>query len=301
MLVDAIVLPIALWSAFALRLGEFNPDVTPHWPAFIACVVVALPLFVGLGLYRQVVRYMGYHAMAAVLIGALLTSIVIGFLAWTIPLVGFPRSVPIIFWLLTMLYVSGTRFAVRAYVHQVRNRVAPREPVIIFGAGSKGVELARLLRQQGSFEPIAFLDGDKKLQRSSIDGIYVYSERALSKLLRESTVKQVLVAVGDHAVRRREVIEFLEPYSVRVRLIPDIEELVSGRATLANLRDVGIEDLLGRDEVEALPHLLEGSVAERAVLVTGAGGSIGSELCRQILRRRPKLLVLPIIWLTRSK
>jgi FlaA1/EpsC-like NDP-sugar epimerase len=289
---DAIMLPVALWSAFALRLGEWNPDVLQHWPAFVVCVCIAIPVFGRLGLYRQVVRYMGNHAMLAVVIGALVAATAIYAVAFIIPLKGFPRSVPMIFWMLTLLYVSGSRFAVRAYVQRRQAKLNPKEPVVIYGAGSKGVELSRLLRQEGQFEPIAFVDDDKKLQRSSIDGIYVYAPRALSQLLRDSTVKQVLVAVGQDSAGRRRIIEYLEAYSVRVRLIPDIHELMSGRMSLANLRDVGIEDLLGRDEVEPLPHLLERSVAARAVLVTGAGGSIGSELCRQILRQRPKLLVL---------
>ncbi len=289
--VDAIMLPVALWSAFALRLGEVNPEVAEFWPAFVVCVCVAIPVFGRLGLYRQVVRYMGNHAMTAVVTGCLLAALAVAVVPFMLQLKGFPRSVPIIFWMLALLYVSGTRFAVREYF-QRRNRAHVREAVIIYGAGSKGVELARLLMQQDEYQPIAFLDQSKKLQKSSIDGIYVYPPKALGQLLKESQVRQVFVAVSQDARSRREVIDFLSDFSVRVRLIPDISELVSGQRTLANVRDVGIEDLLGRNEVEAMPHLLQQSVGTKTVLVTGAGGSIGSELCRQILRQKPSLLVL---------
>ncbi len=290
-LTDVIMLPVALWSAFALRLGEYSPDVMPYWPAFVICVCIAIPTFGRLGLYRQVIRYMGNHAMLAVLAGSTLAALAVSMVAFMMQMKGFPRSVPAIFWLLSLLYISGTRFAVRAYI-QRRHRASTREPVVIYGAGSKGVELARLLSQDDAYEAIAFVDANKKLQKSSIDGIYVYAPKDLGKVLKDAEVKHVFVAVNRSARDRREILDYLSNFSVRVRLVPDISELVSGRQTLANVRDVGIEDLLGRNEVEALPHLLQQSVASKIVLVTGAGGSIGSELCRQILRQRPALMVL---------
>lgn len=288
---DSIILPVALWSAFALRLGEWSPDVAKYWPAFVICVCVAIPVFGRLGLYRQVVRYMGSHASVAVAKGTVIATMAVAIVPYFLQLKGFPRSVPIIFGVLALLYVSGTRFAVRGYL-QRRTRAMAREAVIIFGAGTKGVELSRLLVQGMEYQPIAFIDADKKLQRRSIDGVYVYAPKELGQLLRGSRVTQVFIAVGDDGSNRGEIIDFLADFAVRVRIIPDLGELVSGRLSLANVRDVGIEDLLGRSEVAALPHLLERSVENKVVLVTGAGGSIGSELCRQILRQHPQLLVL---------
>lgn len=288
---DLVMLPVALWSSFVLRLGELNPEVADFWPAFVVCVCVAVPVFGRFGLYRQVIRYMGNHAVIAVLKGTALAAMAVAVVPFLLQLQGFPRSVPIIFWLLAFLYVSGSRFAARAFI-QRQHKAHQREAVIIYGAGSKGVELSRLLAQQDNYQAIAFLDDDRKLQKRSIDGLYVYAPSELPNLLRDSNVKQVLVAVGGDGKTRRDIIDYLAGFSVRVRLIPDISELVSGQQSLANLRDVGIEDLLGRSEVPPLPHLLETSVAMRTVMVTGAGGSIGSELCRQILRLQPKLLVL---------
>lgn len=288
---DAVMLPVALWSAFALRLGEWSPDVAQYWPAFVICVCVAIPVFGRVGLYRQVVRYMGNHAMIALAKGTIIATMAVAIVPYFLQLKGFPRSVPIIFGVLALLYVSGTRFAVRAYL-QRRTRAMAREAVIIFGAGAKGVELSRLLVRGMEYQPIAFIDADKKLQRRSIDGIYVYAPSQLGKLLRGSMAKQVFIAVGDDGSNRAEIIDFLADFAVRVRIIPDLGGLVSGRQSLANVRDVGIEDLLGRSEVAALPHLLERSVENKVVLITGAGGSIGSELCRQILRQHPQMLVL---------
>ncbi len=132
---DAIMLPVALWSAFALRLGEWNPDVAEFWPAFVICVCVAIPVFGKLGLYRQVIRYMGNHAMVAVVTGTLFAALAVAVVPFMLQFYGFPRSVPAIFWMLALLYVSGSRFAVRAYI-QRQSRSHKREPVIIYGASS---------------------------------------------------------------------------------------------------------------------------------------------------------------------
>ncbi|HEX7034726.1 MAG TPA: nucleoside-diphosphate sugar epimerase/dehydratase [Pseudomonadales bacterium] len=291
-LADAIALPFALWSAIALRLGELNPDVASFWPAFVVSSLVCVPLFAALGLYRHVVRHMGNHAMMAVLKGATITAIVVAAVAYMVPLRGFPRSVPVIFWLLTLLYVSGSRFLVRVYFQRLNEKLSSAVSVIIYGAGSKGVELARVLQQQGDYIPVAFIDDNKALQKRIIDGLYVYAPSQLERLLNDTDASQVFVAVNStEAQDRRRIIEFLEPYRVRVRLIPDVVELDSGRQSIANIRDVELEDLLGRVEIDPLPHLLQGSVRGRCVMVTGAGGSIGSELCRQIIRQRPRLLV----------
>jgi UDP-N-acetylglucosamine 4,6-dehydratase len=291
-LVDALALPLALWAAIALRLGEIDPVVAPFWPAFLASILVCVPVFVALGLYQHVVRHMGNDALVAVLKGVTITAIAITAVAYMVPLQVFPRSVPIIFWLLAMLFVGGWRFLVRGYFERLQSRLSVSEPVVIYGAGSKGVELAHVLQQHGEYAPVAFIDDSKLRQKRIIDGLYVYPPRHLGQLLKDTGAKQVLVAVhsGDGA-DRRQIIELLEPFRVRVRLIPDLVELDSGRQSIGNLRDVQLEDLLGRDEVDPLPHLLQGSVRGRSVMVTGAGGSIGAELCRQILRQRPRLLI----------
>jgi FlaA1/EpsC-like NDP-sugar epimerase len=289
---DSIMLPIALWSALALRLGEIAPDARQFWPAFVASSLVCVPVFVKLGLYRQVVRYMGNHAMLAVVKGVTITAFAISAVAYMVPLTGFPRSVPIIFWLISLAYVGGTRFAVRSYFNWLTQRFRAKAPVVIYGAGQSGVELARTLLQQGDHVPVAFLDDDPLLQRRTINGVYVYPPQSLSALLLDTQAREVLVAVpSTAAVERKRIIEFLEPFAVHVRLIPDLADLVAGQ-TVANTRDVAIEDLLGRDTVAPLPHLLYSCVRAHSVLVTGAGGSIGSELCRQIVLGGPRLLVL---------
>jgi FlaA1/EpsC-like NDP-sugar epimerase len=291
-LADALALPLALWSAIALRLGEWSPEVAHFWPAFLTAILVSIPTFGALGLYRHMVRHVGNDAMMAVLKGATIIALVVAAVAYMVPLAGFPRSVPIIFWLLVLLYVGGSRILVRAYFQRLQMQRNASEPVVIYGAGSKGVELVRVLQQQGHYAPVAFIDDDKRLHRRMIDGLYVYPRRYLGQVLSDTGARQVFVAVhSSDGEQRRRIIETLEPHRVRVRLIPDLVDLDSGRQSIGNIRDVQLEDLLGRDEVDPLPHLLQGAVRGRCVMVTGAGGSIGAELCRQIIRQRPRLLV----------
>jgi FlaA1/EpsC-like NDP-sugar epimerase len=292
MLTDAIALPAALWCAFALRLGEWTPDVTAFLPAFVASALVGLPVFWRLGLYRHVVRFMGGQAMSAVVQGAFVTALALLVLVYMWPLKGFPRSVPIIFFLLTLTYVGGTRVAVRSWLQWLGQRTRERRAVIIYGAGQHGAELARTLRRQGERDVVAFVDDDVARQGSSIDGIRVHAPASFADLVAGSGAREVLLAMPSSArVERKRILEFLEPFAVHVQLIPDLADLLSGQSVAA-ARDVDVEDVLGRDAVAPLPHLLHASVRGQGVLVTGAGGSIGSELCRQIVRGAPRVLLL---------
>ena len=290
---DCMALPFALWCAFALRLGQFNPEVAQFWPAFVVAALVCIPVFTKLGLYRQVVRYMGTNAFFTVMVGVTITAITITAVVYLIPLRGFPRSVPIIFWFLLLAYVSGTRFAVRGLFTWRQQHGGNREPVLVYGAGRNGAELVRASHTQNEFGVVGFVDDAPALQGRSVAGVFVHSPTELPELINRHGITQVLVAISSHATEERaRILRDLEPYAVRVRLIPDMPDLLAGRATMLNARDVAIQDLLGRDKVEPLTHLLRGSVENLAVMVTGAGGSIGSELCRQIVAQRPRLLVM---------
>ncbi|MBV1904961.1 MAG: polysaccharide biosynthesis protein [Pseudomonadales bacterium] len=293
LIADLIMLPVALWSAIALRLGEWSPEVAQFWPAFVVSALITIPVFIKLGLYRQIVRYMGNHAMLSVIKGATLAAIAISLTAYLVPLKGFPRSVPIIFLMLVLVYVAGTRFAVRGYINWLSQKFSAKKPVIIYGAGEAGAELARSLQQQGDYFPAAFLDDNLKVQKGSISGISIYPPSNLAHLLETTEAKEVLVAIpSTDSLARKRILEYLETFAVRVKLVPDLSDLVSGAVPVDKMRDVNIGDLLGRDAVEPMPRLLHGCVRNMSVMVTGAGGSIGSELCRQIVRLQPRMMVM---------
>ena len=289
---DLVMLPFALCSTLVLRHGSWQMDWLQFWPAF-AVTAACVPLFAYIGLYRHVIRYIGSKALKTILIGVTITTMALAAVAYMTQLDDFPRSALVIFWLLAFLYVAVTRFSVRAYAEAVTRRNVAKQPVAIYGAGAAGARLAYQLERDGGYRPVAFLDDDQDKHGGVVEGIPVHPVAALADLVTEHLLGQVLVAIPSASADvRRRIIETLEPYPVRVRLMPALDAIVSGSDAIAGLRDVDIGDLLGRDEIAPLPHLLRGSVAGRVVLVTGAGGSIGSELCRQILSLRPRLLIL---------
>ena len=287
---DCVTLSAALWIALVLRHGHWHFDLAPFWPGF-AITLACVPLLAHFGLYRHVMRYMGPAVIWTVLKGVVLTAVMLTAIAYMFRLEDFPRSVPVIFALLAFCGVAGTRFLVRASADAAPNDDA-RKSVAIYNAGEAAAHLAQQLLRSGGFRPVAFIDDDDQSRGRVIHGLRVVPLAALDALIGQHGIEQVLVAPDSASAEdHRRIIEELQPYPVRVRLIPDIKAVVAG-AEPATSWDVEIADLLGRDEVLSLPHLLRKSVTDRGVMVTGAGGSIGSELCRQILRLGPKRLVV---------
>jgi FlaA1/EpsC-like NDP-sugar epimerase len=281
-----------LWIGLVLRYGTLTPDAGRFWPAFVVAALSWVPVYTATGLYRHVIRYSGGATMIEILKGATVSAILIAAVAHTIPLAGFPRSVPAIYWLLMVAWFAGSRFGFRALL-QLDRQAAQREPVIVFGANPAGIQLAATLRQQKQTRPVAFVDEDARLHKRIVSGLKVHAPRDLQTLFEETGASRVLVAAGatDPAERRR-IIRYLEPFASRVSFVPEVVGTDASTAPNAPRYDVPLPDLLERDEVETLSHLMQGTVRDRRVLVTGAGGSIGAELCRQIIRQRPRLLVL---------
>lgn len=293
-LADVVMLPLALWSGFAIRLAEpFPPIMLETWWLFPLVVLVGIPVFAKLGLYRAVVRFMGSRTIWAVGSGVAVLALVL----WAAVAIGridsFPRSVPINFAIVAFLYVGGSRFLVRTWYRSIIEASAGAEPVIVFGAGEAGVQLLSGLKAGGRFRVVAFVDEDRSLQGSSIDGIPVHKPAHLARLVNRFRVGRVLLAIPSATRQeRRRILEQLEPLPVYVQTVPSMEAVISGHASLEQLEDVDIGDLLGRDPVPPDPELLTRSVRGRVVMVTGAGGSIGSELCRRIIRLEPAALIL---------
>jgi FlaA1/EpsC-like NDP-sugar epimerase len=292
LVLDCFVAPAILWLALVLRLGAPTAETPRYWPAFVVAALSWITLYAGTDLYRQVIRYSGGMTMVEILKGATVSAILIAAVAHTIPLAGFPRSVPAIYWLLMVTYFAGSRFGFRALL-QLDRQAAQREPVIVFGANPAGIQLAATLRQQKQTRPVAFLDEDARLHNRIVSGLPVHAPRDLEQLLEATGASRVLVAAGATApAERRRIIRHLEPFASRISFVPEVVGTDASTAPNAPRYDVPLPDLLERDEVAMLPHLTQGTVRDRRVIVTGAGGSIGAELCRQILRQRPRLLVL---------
>lgn len=304
---DTLFAALALWASFSLRWGVIFVPKPVEWALIAAAPLVAVPIFIRLGLYRAIIRYMEIKALWAIVQAVTLYAIVFALL-YFLPFVFYetgirnlPRTVPILNWLIMALLVGGSRFFARWWFSDTYFRAAggnhpaqpPKKKVVIYGAGSAGVQLASALTLGREFQPVAFIDDEPSLQRHKINGLRIYPFSALDYLIERHDVNSVLLAMPS-AKRSRisERVRQLEPYAVRVLSIPNLSEIAGGKITFDALREVDIEDLLGRDPVAPNPALLHANVSGKTVMVTGAGGSIGSELCRQIFALRPAALVL---------
>jgi FlaA1/EpsC-like NDP-sugar epimerase len=290
LLSDAVFVPAALWSALALKL-EGLPDGLGASPwLYIAALFTSIPIFVRLGLYRAVVRFIGAQAIVAVTVGVTASVVVLAVVNALLPGEGLPLKALLIYWALALVYVGGTRILARNLMNL---RPVGAERVVVYGAGAAGAQAVAALRSGTAYDPVAFLDDDPALHRSVVAGIDVYAPGALQMLIDEESVKVVLLALPSQSRRRRqEILKALEPFPVRVMTVPDIADIVAGSARVEDVRDVDAADLLGRDSVPPDERLFDACIRDKVVMVTGAGGSIGSELCRQIARLGPRRVVL---------
>lgn len=307
-LTDVVLVWIALWLAFVVRLGIddlANPLIDHTW-LFLCAPVVSIPLFIRFGLYRAVMRYFGNDALIAIIKAVTLSALTLGFIIyWASNHQNVvPRSITFNYWWLSLIMVGGLRLAMRQYflgdwfsaaVQHVpfasRDDGLPK--VAIYGAGTAGNQLVAALRMDKVMRPVAFIDDDSSLTDRVIAGLQVYHPEQLQCLIDVTGAQEILLAIPSSTrTRRREILNFLEGFPLHVRTVPGFMDLASGRVKVDDIQEVDIADLLGRDAVPAQPDLLERCIVDQTVMVTGAGGSIGSELCRQILGQAPKTLLL---------
>jgi len=287
---DAVFIPGALWSALVLRLGGPPQGLGAEPWLYVAALLASIPIFIRLGLYRAVMRFIGARAIVAVTAGVTGSAIMLGLIKWFVPGDSMPVEAVIIYWALALVYVGGSRILIRNLMNV---RSSGGERVIVYGAGSAGAQAVAALRSAGSYDPVAFLDDDPSLRGSVVAGLEVHSPGSLATLIEEESAQVVLLALPSQSRRRRqEILNLLEPVPVRVMTVPDIADLVSGTARVEDVREVDASDLLGRDSVPPDERLFDACIRGKSVMVTGAGGSIGSELCRQIARLGPRRIVL---------
>ncbi|GGE57892.1 nucleoside-diphosphate sugar epimerase [Streptosporangium jomthongense] len=289
--VDAAALSFALWASFALRLEQSL--WLPNQGQFLVTaltVIFTLGVFVRLGLYRAVVRYMSDRAFLTIIMGVGISALLLIVLGYSLN-VFIPRSVPVIYAALAFIFVGGSRMSVRMLVHHSTNR--GKEWVAIVGAGETGAQLAKALQEGTEYHPVVFIGLKPANHKALIAGVPVVALKDLEEAVRIHGVKRLLLALdAEKNVDRRKLLNRLEALKLPVQTVPSMSELVAGQARINDIRDLEIEDLLGRDPVRPDNAQVAASLYNKAVMVTGAGGSIGSELCRQIIHHRPRVLVL---------
>ena len=296
-LFDACTVIASIFLAFSLRLGHF------YYPTgnnqllliMIASPILALPIFYVFGFYREMIRYVGFKALWQINQATTLYAVLWALISFMAFIDGIPRTVILINWIIVLMSVGGSRFFARWILSQenITNSLSQKRNVLIYGAGSAGRELCTALYQSSEYNPVAFVDNSVELYRQSINGLEVFNEDDIEDLIQKHNIKEVLLALPSISRRRRnEIIAILNPLPINVRSLPSVSELAQGKVKIDDLRDVSIKDLLGREPVKPNEELLKLKITGKVVMVTGAGGSIGSELCRQIILQKPKQLIL---------
>jgi len=293
MALDVVLSLVATWLAFTLRLDTLHWPLGAQWWVYALAPALALPVFIRFGLYRAIFRYTGQAALAATtqavgVYGVLLFAALL-FVGWT----GVPRSLGVLQPLLFLMLVGASRAAARFWLSDQAQRLQPSGRLLIYGAGTAGVQTAAAMGISGQFKLLGFIDDAANKVGRSVNGVRVYAQTEVAALVDELAVTDILLALPSaKRGRRRAIIEALRPLPVHIRTLPAMADLASGRVTVQDFKDLDIEDLLGRDPVPPNTELLARNLAGKVVLVSGAGGSIGSELCRQILAEKPRLLLL---------
>ena len=290
---DVVLSVVATWMAFTLRLDTLHFPTGAQWFMYGLAPVLAVPVFIRFGLYRAIFRYSGQAALLAtaqaVAVYGVMLSVVLLWAQWTMV----PRSLGLLQPLIFLLLVATSRAMARFWLAGLSARVAPAGRLLIYGAGTAGVQTAAGLAVSGEFQPVGFLDDDAAKVGRSINGVNVFSPAQVLPLVERLGVTDILLALPSVTrERRNDIIASLRDVPVHVRTLPGLADLASGRVSVQDFRELDLEDLLGRAAVQPQAELLASKLVGQTVLVSGAGGSIGSELCRQILLEAPRRLLL---------
>ena len=294
---DVIMLFFSLWAAFSMRLGQFYFPEKTVFLLFLVTPFIAIPIFIKFGLYRAIVRYIGFKALGTIIKAVSFYAVIWSALVFISGAEGIPRSVTLMNWLVAILLIGGSRMIVRWWFAGIEitslMQKKLKKHVVIYGAGTAGIQLASVLGYSKEYTPVAFLDDNAELHKHTINSLRVYSIQELDTLIIQLDVDEIFLALpsASHTTRKR-IIQLLEKYPVHVRTLPSMTEVADGKIKLEDIKEIDLEDLLGRDSVTPDKDLFDACIKNKSVMVTGAGGSIGSELCRQILSREPDRLIL---------
>jgi FlaA1/EpsC-like NDP-sugar epimerase len=293
---DVVVLALAVWCSYALRYGTYFIPLPQQWLLIAAAPLVAIPVFIRMGLYRAVIRYLPERAiwtMLQAMTFAALGWVALVFLAEMAGNGIVPRSVPFFYWLIGGFLVVGSRFAAKHFIWAPAEEQLRHGQIVIYGAGEAGSQLAMALRSQGRRLIVGFIDDEKSLHGRDIAGQRVYPPSELPALITNYGVEEVILSMPSLAPdKRQQIVANLTRHPIKIRTLPHIADLLTGKYLINQIQEIDIDELLGRSSVPAEADLLCDMIRGRAILVTGAGGSIGSELCRLITLWSPKLLVL---------
>ncbi|EGV37391.1 polysaccharide biosynthesis protein [Neisseria weaveri] len=288
---DSLVIFIAFWFAQNLKASYSQEWLSAaNWLAFIATTGLTIFLFIRLGLYRAVTRYVSTKVLSMTVLGSAVSAVIF-FLSVLIFEQRLRLALPIVYFLVLVVLTTGSRMTLRSLLSSRQSKA--QEPVIIYGAGQSGRQLLEAIKQVNEYYAVAFVDDNPHIQRTVIYDLAVYHPSEMDNLIARYGVSKILLAIPSAtSEERKNILKKLEPYPCEVLTIPGVKDLVDGKISVGSLKKISVVDLLGRDPVDPVPELMAADITGKVVMVSGAGGSIGSELCRQIIRRAPSKLIL---------
>ena len=292
-LMDICVLPLMMWLAYAIRLARPNVQVMQGLDAWYIYVgICGIAIFALLGIYRAIVRSFNEDYLLRILIGTFI-QIVALYTIKKLNVAFIPMSIPLMYGFMLFSYMWWSRAVIRYATLKTFAKKQSRKRVAIYGAGLAGQQIAAALNRSDDYLPVCFIDDKRSLQGQSLSGLKIYAPHRAAAKLGKFGIEEVLLAMPSVGrARKKEIIESFDSADVKIMELPGVTQLVDGQVQVSDIREVDIIDLLGRDPVPPKPELLEKNIKNKVVMVTGAGGSIGSELCRQIVKHQPKMLVL---------
>ena len=292
-LMDICVLPLMMWLAYAIRLARPNVHVMQGLDAWYIYVgICGIAIFALLGIYRAIVRSFNEDYLLRILIGTFI-QIVALYTIKKLNIAFIPMSIPLMYGFMLFSYMWWSRAVIRYATLKTFAKKQSRKRVAIYGAGLAGQQIAAALNRSDDYLPVCFIDDKRSLHGQSLSGLKIYSPRKVQAKLGKFGIEEVLLAMPSVGrARKKDIIESFNTADVKIMELPGVTQLVDGQVQVSDIREVDIIDLLGRDPVPPKPKLLEKNIKNKVVMVTGAGGSIGSELCRQIVKHQPKMLVL---------
>ncbi len=290
---DMCILPLMMWLAYAIRLARPNVTVMQGLEAwYIYVAITGVLIFALLGIYRAIVRSFNEDYLLRISIGTFI-QIVALYAIKKLDVAFIPMSIPLMYGFMLFSYMWWSRAVIRYATLKTFAKKQTRKRVAIYGAGLAGQQIAAALNRSDDYLPVCFIDDKKSLKGQSLSGLKIYSPKKAQKKLGKFGIEEVLLAMPSVGrARKKEIIESFDATDVKIMELPGVTQLVDGKVKVSDIREVDIIDLLGRDPVPPKPELLEKNIKDKVVMVTGAGGSIGSELCRQIVKYQPKMLVL---------
>ncbi|MBB4574935.1 MULTISPECIES: polysaccharide biosynthesis protein [Rhizobium] len=296
LLVDSSFCVLTIWLAYCFRLNEWTVLTGVQWLPVFVSLCMALPIFIVMGMYRAIFRYAGLAAFIAVLKAIAIYGVAFMTIFTALSVPGVPRTVGILQPFLLLIAIGLSRLGIRYWLGDTYQRILHQNTlakVLIYGAGNAGRQLAGALTNSAELNVVGYLDDDPRLKGGIMGGLPIYDPSDLPVLAEALGVHNVLLALPSASRQRRnEILERIRKARVNVRTLPDLTALAQGRVAVSDIRELEIEDLLGREAVAPRQELLDKAMRKKVVMVTGAGGSIGGELCRQILRNAPSTLIL---------